>query len=79
MTIFRIRFEGPPALAVQVATALADADGVELTSSQQPSVVDAHTVALDMSVDGTRAAVMLAVSTIGDGLPTGASIDVVDD
>ena len=78
MTIFRIRFEGPAALAVQVATALADADGVELTSSQQPSIVDEHTVALDVSVDGTRAAIALAVSTISDGLPAGASIDLVD-
>jgi hypothetical protein len=78
VTIFRIRFEGPAALAVQVATALADADGVELTSSQQPSIVDEHTVALDMSVDGTRTAVALAVSTIGSGLPASASIDIVD-
>ena len=78
VTTFRIRFEGPAALAVQVATALADADGVELTSSQQPSIVDEHTVALDMSVDGTRTAVALAVSTIGSGLPASASIDIVD-
>ena len=79
VTTFRIRFEGPAALAVQVATALADADGVELTSSQQPAIVGENTVALDMSVDGTPTDVEAAVSSISDGLPAGASIELVDD
>jgi hypothetical protein len=79
VTHFRIRFEGPAALAVSVATALADADGVELTSSEQPSILDKNTVELNVSVEGKRGAVTAAVSGIRDGLPAGASIDFDDD
>jgi hypothetical protein len=78
VTAFRIRFEGPAALAVRVATALADADGVELTSSAKPSVVDEGSVGLDLSVEGTRDVVVAAVSDIADGLPAGASIELID-
>ncbi len=79
MTVYRIRFEGPAALAVRVATALADADGVELTSSKRPSILDENTVELDVSVDGTRDAVAAAVSSIRDELPDGASIEIADE
>jgi hypothetical protein len=51
VTVYRIRFEGPAALAVRVATGLADADGVELTSSEQPSILDESTVELDVAVE----------------------------
>lgn len=77
VTVYRIRFEGPAALAVGVATSLADADGVELTSSAQPSILDENTVELTVSVDGTRDAVAIAVSRIDDTLPDGASIEIV--
>ena len=79
VTVYRIRFEGPAALAVRVATALADADGVELTSSKRPSILDENTVELDVSVDGTRDAVAAAVSSIRDELPDGASIEIADE
>jgi hypothetical protein len=78
VTVHRIRFVGPAALAVQVATALADAEGVDLTSSEQPTILDGGTVELDVSVDGTAAHVAAAVSAISDGLPDGASIALVD-
>ena len=39
-------------MTVRVATALADADGVDLLSSEPPELVDAGTVALEMAVDG---------------------------
>ncbi len=79
MTAYTIRFAGPAALAVGVATALADADGVDLTSSSQPSIVDANTVELTFAVDGAHDAVTAAVSTISDDLPGGASIEIADD
>ena len=79
MTVYKIRFEGPAALAVGVATALADAEGVDLTSSSQPSVLDADTVALDLTAEGPRDAITAAVAGIRDGLPRGASIDVADE
>lgn len=78
MTVYRIRFEGPAALAVRVATALADSDGVELISSEPPSIVDASTVALDVAVEGALDAVSGAVAGLRDAMPNGASIEVVD-
>jgi hypothetical protein len=78
VTVYRIRFEGPAALAVGVATALADADGVELTSSAKPSTLDENTVELNVSVEGARNAVVVAVANISDELPDGASIEIVE-
>jgi hypothetical protein len=79
VTVYRIRFEGPAALAMGVATALADADGVDLTSSKQPSILDKNTVELSVSVEGDRDAVARAVATIRDELPDGASIEIAHD
>ncbi len=79
VTVYKIRFEGPAALAVSVATELADADGVDLTSSSQPSVLDANTVELVLTAEGPREAIMGAIATIRDDLPRGASIDLVDE
>ena len=76
MTAYRVRFQGPAALTVRIATALADADGVELISSDQPVVVDDSTVALNVSVEGAFDAVADAVAGIRDGLPSGASIEI---
>ena len=78
MTAYRIRFEGPAALAVGVATALADADDVDLTSSSQPSILDANTVALDLTAEGPIEAITAAIARIRDGLPWSASIDIAD-
>jgi hypothetical protein len=79
VTLYRIRFVGPAALAISVATTLADADGVELTSSMQPSILDETKVELNVSVEGSRDAVAVAVSTIRKGLPDGASIEIADE
>ncbi len=76
VTAHRIRFEGPAALAVQVATALADAEGVELTSSARPSALADGRVRLDVVVKGSLAHVALAVSTIGGDLPVVASLAI---
>ncbi len=75
----RIRIKGSASLAVRVATALADADGVDMTSSKQPSILDDDTVELEVEVEGTPEAVADAVTSIRRGLPNGASIELVDD
>jgi hypothetical protein len=79
VTVYRIVFEGPASLAVGVATALADAEGVELTSSEPPFVVDGDRVRLGLAVQGALQAVSDAVGIVRDGLPTGATIEVADD
>ena len=76
MPNYRVRFEGPAALAISVATALADADGVELISSDQPVTLDESIVALDVTVAGSFDAIADAVARIRDGMPTGASIEI---
>ena len=78
MTAYRVRFEGPAALAVGVATALADADGVELISSEPLSNRGANSVRLDVAVEGAGDDVAAAIASIRDGLPTGASLEIVE-
>ena len=79
MSVHRVRFEGPVAIAVRVATALADADGVELISSERPSSRHENTVELDVAVEGELDAVAAAVAGIRRGMPNGASIEIVAD
>jgi len=79
VTVYRIKFEGPAGLAVGIATALADADGVDLTASSPPAVVDEETVSLDLTVDATESDVTDALDDIRQRLPAGASIEIVDD
>lgn len=78
MTAHRIHYEGPPNLAVQAATLLADAPGVELTSAGRPEPVDGlvDTVRLDMTVEGDDEAVTAAVTAIGERLPVGSQLAV---
>lgn len=76
---YRVRFEGPAALALRVATALADADGVELISSDRPVSLDGNIVALDVAVEGEFDAVADAVASIRGGMPTEASIEITRD
>jgi hypothetical protein len=73
---FRVKFEGPAALALRVATALADADGVELISSDQPVTLDDSMVALNVTVEGAFEAVADAVASIRGEIPSGASIEI---
>ena len=76
MTSYRVRLEGPAAVTLSVATALADADGVELISSAQPVTVNEGVLALEVTVEGAFDAVADAVASIRDSLPTGASIEI---
>jgi hypothetical protein len=76
VTRHRIRFEGPAALTLRVATALADAHGVVLISSDEPVAVDADAVALVVTVDGEFDDVHDAVTGIRAGMPAGASIEI---
>ena len=66
-------------MAVRIATELADADGVELISSEPPSIVGEDTVKLGVAVEGALDAVADAVDRIRDGMPSGASIEITDD
>jgi hypothetical protein len=76
VTIYRVRFEGPSALTLRVATALADASGVELISSDQPLNLANGKIALSVAVEGAFDAVADAVAKIRDDLPSDASIEI---
>ena len=79
-----MRYEGPSSLAVSVATLLADADGIELTSAQKqgpagaegqgPAGEPVEPVSLVLTVRGTAEAVTAAVGSIDLGLPADARI-----
>ena len=72
MTSFRVRFEGPSGLTLRVA----DANGVELISSDQPLNIADGKVALSAAVEGAFDAVADAVATIRGDLPSGASLEI---
>ena len=78
MTTYRITFEGPASLALSVVTALADAEGVELISSEPPTPTESGSVVLGVTVDGASIAVGGAVDRIRDGLPAGSTITVAE-
>ncbi|MDQ4132255.1 MAG: hypothetical protein M3179_03400 [Actinomycetota bacterium] len=80
MTTHQVKYEGPSSLAVRVATALADAEGIDLTSADKPERLggSGQTVLLALTVEGTTEAVLAAVRAIGEGLPAGVSITVED-
>jgi hypothetical protein len=73
----RVRFEGPITLALRVATTLADADGVELISFDQPVSVGDGTVALKVMVEGKLDAVVEAVAGIRREMPPRTSIEII--
>ncbi len=77
MTTYRIRFEGPVELALRVATALADADGVDLTSSETPVPRASGLVGLNVTVDGLPDDVIAAVGGVRGWLPDAATIEIV--
>ena len=80
MTTHQVQYEGPSSLAVRVATLLADAEGVDLTSAEKPEHRDESMamVRLAVTVEGTTEAVMAAVGSIQAGLPADASLTVED-
>ena len=75
-----MKYEGPSSLAVRVATLLADAEGIELTSAerQEDPVSAGETIVLALTVEATTEEVMAAVGLIRDGLPDGADITLED-
>ncbi len=81
MTEHRITFEGPPSVAVRVATVLADADGVDLTGQTPEPGGTAERVVLVLTVDGTVDDVAAAVAAVEADLPPGATVvhDLVGD
>ena len=78
VTSHRITFEGPADLAIGLATALADADGVDLTGSDPIAKVDDHTVRLGMTAAGSIDAIGHTLAALRAGLPSGATITVGD-
>jgi hypothetical protein len=78
VTVHRVRLEAPTALALQMVTALANADGVDLVSSGHPSRHGDEVVELVVEVDATPDAVDTAMRDIRAGLPDGASISFAD-
>jgi len=65
-------------VVLRVATELAEADGVELTSSDKPVNLDEGKVALAVTVEGQFDAVADAIAGIRGGLPSTASIGLTD-
>lgn len=81
VTNHRVEYRGPASLAVQVATLLADAEGVALRSAEKHEQGDGaveEKVLLALTVEGTAEAVAAAVGSIRTGLPGAASITMGD-
>ena len=76
MPLYHVKFVGAASLAVSVATRLADAEGVELISSDPPAVLDDHKVELRVAVEGTASAVEIAIASIRAGIPGDAAIEI---
>jgi hypothetical protein len=72
----RIRFEGAAAAALTVATAIADADGVDLISSEPPTPLADGKVRLDLSVQASAESIAAALDGIGPTLPADGSIEL---
>jgi hypothetical protein len=77
VTNYPVRIEGPAELTLNIATALADADGVDLIASDQPVTVDEIRVALNVTVNGAFDDVADAVASIRGRMPTGVSIEIL--
>jgi hypothetical protein len=76
---YRIDYQGPRTHAVQAARLLADADGIELTSSQPVEQQEgSENVVLRLTVQGTTDDVLDAVAMTRGQLPTGASIEIAE-
>lgn len=83
MSAHQVRYEGPPGLALETATRLADAPGVELTSAGAPEPLGGDgakrsLAGLTLTVEGEPEAVRCAVEAIQDRLPAGARVAIVE-
>ncbi len=74
----RIIYEGPVSLAVPTATLLADAEDVELTSSQTGDLTEGGggSVRLTLVLEGPPGAIAAAVAATRDGLPPEATLTI---
>jgi hypothetical protein len=77
VTNYRVRIDGPAELTLGIATALADAAGVDLIASDQPVTVDETRVALNVTVNAAFDDLADAVATIRAGMPTGVFIEIL--
>lgn len=71
-----VRFEGASAAALTVATAIADADGVDLTSSEPPTAIADGRVRLDLRVEGSNESIAAALDEIRLGMPVDSTIEL---
>jgi hypothetical protein len=78
VSTIRIRFEGPSLLALQVARELADARGVDLTSSNRPESLGDGRARLELTLEGEDDRLLRAVDKAREDLPDDASLDVLD-
>jgi len=80
VTAHRITYEGPAALAMGAATALADAEGVELTSADRPEPLAGlpDRARLAVTVEGAPEDVAEAVALVRAGLPADCELTVAD-
>lgn len=76
VTPHQVTYQGPPAFALRAATVLADSDGVELTSANQPEVLEGadQIVLLALVLEGTSEAVMAALDSVRSELPPEATV-----
>lgn len=77
VTTHQVTYQGPPSFAVGAATLLADSEGVELTSANQPQVIEgSEQVLLALVLEGTPEAVAAAVDAAQADLPAEATITI---
>ena len=77
VTTHQVTYQGPPSFAVRAATLLADAEGVELTSANQPEVLEgSEQVLLALVLEGTPEAVTIAVDSVRGALPPDATVTI---
>ena len=77
VTTHQVTYQGPPAFAVRAATLLADAEGVELTSANQPEVVEgSEQVLLALVLEGAPDAVAAALDSAQAALPPEATFAI---
>ena len=77
VTTHQVTYQGPSSFAVRAATLLADSDGVELTSANQPELVEgSDQVLLALVLEGAPEAVTAALDSARGALPPDATMTV---
>jgi hypothetical protein len=77
--VYRINYVGPSTLAVWAARLIADADGIELTSSKPPQRKGGgETVLLELTVQGSTDDVLDAVASTRGQLPPDVTVEIAE-